>query len=66
MITLGVNKLDNQLNTKPQFIPERSKKNKTKQKASAVELAALIGMALKQTEPIFCRCAYVITWYLAR
>ena len=27
MITLGINKLDNQLNTKPQFIPKSSQKN---------------------------------------
>ena len=27
MITLGINKLDNHLNTKPQFIPKSSQKN---------------------------------------
>jgi len=40
MITSGINKLDNQVNTKPQFIPKSSKKLKKMQVKLALILIA--------------------------
>ena len=62
MITLGINKLDNQLNTKPQFIAKSSQKKNN----NTCEIGAN-NMALKQSQcsARYVSCLYVIT-HLAR
>ena len=60
MITLGINKLDNHLNTKPQFIPKSSQKNNNTRETGANNIALKQGRCSVDVS-----CLYVIT-YIAR